>query len=256
MVTSPVSFSHGAMPQPAPAQAVNSPAAQAEQRRQQAYWQQFNPMLVLPHISADQVIRGLQAGEELIPAMAPQLSHVTPLISVSYAGKDIYSRYNQVYKKTEGLPTAKRVRKIAAEMGDVVLFHLFSTFLIPLLLVNKVGKWVKEKVVKHPRMPARIATHPKLVTAAILTVIALATNKPVSTATNAFLDLTYRPLVEKRKREKLIKQQQELWKQYLRLKSQFPAMYQPYLASFQPLYSPFFLPVADKSPAPAKSSFG
>jgi hypothetical protein len=247
MVTSPAALSRGIFSPP--------PAGQDGQRQQPYYWPQFNPVSVLPRISSDQVWQGLQVGEELIPVVAPSLSHVTPLISVGYAGKDIYYTFTNAYKKTEDLPPGKRLQKIAAETGDITLFHLFSTFLIPLLLYKRVKNWIEPKIQDNPRLPALISRSkhgPVLVTGAILTLIGLATSKPVNKGVDALLDVTYRPLVEKRKREKLIKQQKEWLKQYEKLKSEFPSRYQPYLSSFTPRYSPFYLPAPIKAEPPAK----
>lgn len=203
-----------------------SPAgAQQERPRQDGHWHLPNPANVLPHVSTTQILQGLQASEELIPIVAPQLSHFTPLISIGYAGRDIYSTFNHAYKKTEKLPLEQRIKKIAADTGDVTLFHLFSTFLIPLLLAKKVGNWLMPKVKNNPRLPNAMAKHPEIITAGALTVIAVALMNPVNTLVDFLMDHTYRPLVEKRKRDKLRKEQEKLWSQYQQLKSQLPMPY-------------------------------
>jgi hypothetical protein len=184
---------------------------------------QMAPLQRLPHVSANQVLQGIQAGEEFLPIVAPQLAHVTPLITVGYAGKDIYSTFRQAYKKTEDLPPAERVKKIAVQMGDVTLFHLLATFLIPLLLAKKAANWVKPTIQNTPYLPKVITQHkygPFIITAAVLTALAIFLARPVNKAVDSFLEVTYRPLVEKRKREKLLKEQKKLLKQYKELMDQ------------------------------------
>lgn len=223
-MTSPVSpamATNGKMPMPGmPTCPPGTPQnSQQRQTQQDNHW---HPTQMLPHISTNQIWQGLQAGEELIPVMAPQLAHFTPLISIGYAGRDIYSTFRHAYNKTEKLPLEARIRKIAADTGDVTLFHLFSTFLIPLLLAKKLGGWLMPRIENNPRLPEKIATHPKLATAGVLTVIAVALMNPVNAVVDFILDHSYRPLVEKRKRDKLRKEQEKLFKQYTQFKAQLP----------------------------------
>lgn len=235
MVPPPIIAGTGAFPSPSTQQSQQNngrPGNNGSPQSQSSH--------LLPHISTNQILQGLQASEEIIPVVAPQLSHVTPLISIGYAGRDIYSTFQHAYKKTERLPIQERVKKIAADTGDVTLFHLLSTFLIPLLLAKKVGGWLNPRVKDNPKLPKFMSRNPRLVTAAVLTGIAIALMNPMNTVVDFLLDHTYRPLVEKRKRDKLRREQEKLWKQYDKLKQQIPGVL--YFSAANRVQSPFAIP--------------
>lgn len=159
----------------------------------------------LSTIPTDHIIQNLnyaqQYGGEVLPVIAPRLASATPIISGAFAGYAAYDTFRREYNSTKDLPPKTRYQKLAAKAGDITLFHLFANLVIPGLLARKTNAWIKEGL-KNPRVPGFIARHPKWVTALALTLLTAVISKPVNKLVNFILDWTYRPLVEKRKREK------------------------------------------------------
>jgi hypothetical protein len=143
-------------------------------------------------------------GGEALPVLVPRLASATPIISGAFAGYTAYDSFRREYNDTKDLPPKTRYQKLAAKLGDLTLFHLFASLIIPGLMAKKVNQWVNN-ILKKPHVPPFIARHPKWVTAAALFLTAAVISKPVNKTVNFILDWTYRPLVEKRKREKWLK---------------------------------------------------
>lgn len=153
------------------------------------------PQWTPPNLSQQDMLTIAQVGSEFLPMLAPQLSAASPLLSVGYAGQDIYRTAYTTYAAAKDLSPAERFKRVFIKTGDVTLFHVLATFLLPLALLKPVNYYVNQYV-KHHRVPKSIQKHPKLVSISILTSIALVTAKPVNQLVNLLLDWTYRPWLE------------------------------------------------------------
>jgi hypothetical protein len=171
----------------------------AQQATQPYYYAWRNTLSTIP---ADRYLNyAQQYGGDVLPVLAPRLASATPIISGAFAGYNAYSAVRSEYDSTKDLPPRTRYQKLAAKIGDLTLFHLLANLVIPGLMAKKVNQWI-EKALTSPKVPAVITRHPKWVTILALTMLTAVISKPVNKLVNFVLDWTYRPLVEKRKREK------------------------------------------------------
>jgi hypothetical protein len=176
------------------------------------------------------VLQGLQAGGDILPALEP----LSPIISAGYVGQNAYQTFQTTYNSNKDLSPRERWKTTTVKTADVTLLQMLSTFLIPLFLFKKMNPWIEKplkkamakfpklkKFLEHRWIPSMLKGEKaaSAITATVLTALTTILNKPINALANDILDWTYRPLVEKHRREKIRKEQEEWLKKYNELRA-------------------------------------
>ena len=209
-----------------------------EQQRQQQTpatpltWQQWaSSMQAVPQVlgqyaDTNQIAQDLQkinayGGGELLSLLGPRAAAIAPWLGPGYIGLDVYNQARKIYEANAELERQQRIRETAIKTGDIALAHGLATLGIPLLLTRQVNRLVHHFTDK-PKTPALFARHPRWVTTFAMLGLMLVLAKPIQMVTNFVLNWTYRPLLEKKRREevqKILQKQLERQTQWLQMQS-------------------------------------
>lgn len=145
-------------------------------------------------------------GEELLPLLAPRAAAVAPWLTPGYVGMDVFNQARKTYAESADLSRNERLQKTVIQTGDMAAFHLLGTIGLPLLLVKPINKAVHHLLAK-PGTPVLLSKHPNWVSTGVVLASMVALSKPIRALTEFILDWTYRPMLEKKRREEV----QQLW---------------------------------------------
>jgi hypothetical protein len=149
-------------------------------------------------------------GGELLTLLGPRTAAVAPWLGPGYIGLDVYNQAKNAYLANSDMERQQRIRETAVKTGDVAMVHGLASIGIPLLVTKQVSR-VVHYFLDKPAAPALLARHPKLVVSAVMFGLMLVLAKPIQKLTNFVLNWTYRPLLEKKRREEV----QKIWQKQL-----------------------------------------
>jgi hypothetical protein len=166
------------------------------------------PQVLQQHANPNQIAQDLRVmnaygGGEIL-SLLPGTVAVSSVLGPSYIGLDVYNQARQAYLSNANLEQQQRIKETAIKTGDVALVHGLASVGIPLLLAKQVSRRVHQLLDK-PKTPPLLARHPKIIVSAAMFGLMLVLAKPIQLFTNFVLDWTYRPLLERKRREEVRK---------------------------------------------------
>lgn len=213
----------GTTPFPVSIPAQSEPRNPAEQRSApvNTAWQQWAQQVNTAQIAQDLQRVNNYGGGELLSLLGPRAAAVSPWLAPGYVGLDVYNQAKQVYAANAELERQERIKKTVIKAGDLALVHGIASIGLPLLLTKQVNRLVRH-LVNKPSVPPILVRHAKWVSVGAMLALMVALSKPIQILTNFVLNWTYRPLLERKRREevrKLIQEQRERQLQWLQAQS-------------------------------------